>query len=71
MTGEKSTPLVINGWTIFAHPLFLDQIEELVRQVESHKKKKSVRIQEEKCFEATGSHCQARIRSDSPGPYAP
>ncbi len=41
MTGEKSTPLVINGWTIFAHPLFLDQIEELVRQVEAHKKKDS------------------------------
>jgi hypothetical protein len=41
MTGEKSTPLVINGWTIFAHPLFLDQIEDLVRQVEAHKKKDS------------------------------
>jgi toxin YhaV len=27
-------PLVINGWTIFAHPLFLDQFEDLVIQVE-------------------------------------
>jgi toxin YhaV len=27
-------PLVINGWNIFAHPLFLDQLEELVMQVE-------------------------------------
>jgi toxin YhaV len=26
-------PLVINGWSIFAHPLFLEQVEELVRQV--------------------------------------
>lgn len=26
--------LVINGWSIFAHPLFLDQLEELERQVE-------------------------------------
>lgn len=42
MTGDKSTPLVINGWTIFAHPLFLDQIEELVRQVEAHKKKDAI-----------------------------
>ena len=28
-------PLVINGWNIFAHPLFLDQFEELLAQVES------------------------------------
>lgn len=27
-------PLVIHGWTIFAHPLFLEQFEELVTQVE-------------------------------------
>lgn len=27
--------LVVNGWNIFAHPLFLNQFEELLRQVES------------------------------------
>ena len=27
-------PLVINGWNIFAHPLFLNQFEELLKQVE-------------------------------------
>ena len=27
-------PLVINGWSIFAHPLFLEQFEELVTRVE-------------------------------------
>lgn len=32
-------PLVIHGWTIFAHPLFLDQFEELLRQVESLRQK--------------------------------
>lgn len=32
-------PLVINGWNIFAHPLFLQQFEELVRQVESLRRK--------------------------------
>ena len=26
--------LIINGWSIFAHPLFLDQCEELLIQVE-------------------------------------
>ena len=27
-------PLVINGWDVFAHSLFLNQFEELLRQVE-------------------------------------
>jgi len=27
-------PLVVNGWTLFAHPLFLDQLESLAAQVE-------------------------------------
>ena len=27
-------PLVINGWNIFSHPLFLEQFEELVTKVE-------------------------------------
>jgi toxin YhaV len=31
---SKSEPLVINGWSIFAHPLFLDQFEELLTYVE-------------------------------------
>lgn len=31
----KSKPLIINGWRIFAHSLFLDQLEELIKQVES------------------------------------
>lgn len=35
MTGGKPTPLVVNGWKIFAHPLFLAQIEALTRQVEA------------------------------------
>lgn len=39
MTGGKPTPLVANGWTIFAHPLFLAQLEALTRQVEAFKQK--------------------------------
>lgn len=34
--------LVVDGWTIFAHPLFLEQIETLVRQVEVLKQKDSI-----------------------------
>jgi toxin YhaV len=32
-------PLVTNGWNIFAHPLFLNQFEELVTQVENLRQK--------------------------------
>ncbi|MEB3149005.1 MAG: type II toxin-antitoxin system YhaV family toxin [Sphaerospermopsis kisseleviana] len=32
-------PLIINGWTIFAHPLFLEQLEELITQVENLRQK--------------------------------
>lgn len=43
MTGGKSTPpvaqLMVNGWAIFAHPLFLGQIEALIRQVEAQRQK--------------------------------
>ena len=35
----SDVPLVINGWTIFAHPLFLDQVERVTQQVEKLKKK--------------------------------
>lgn len=31
---STSQPLAINGWSIFAHPLFLDQFEELLTSVE-------------------------------------
>jgi toxin YhaV len=31
--------LLINGWKIFAHPLFLEQVEELIAQVEHLRQK--------------------------------
>lgn len=34
MSHALPAPLVVNGWTLFAHPLFLDQLELLTRQVE-------------------------------------
>jgi toxin YhaV len=34
--------LVVNGWTIFAHPLFLDQLASLTQQVELLKQRDAV-----------------------------
>jgi hypothetical protein len=37
MTGGK--PLVVNDWSLFAHPIFLDQLDSLTAQVEALKRK--------------------------------
>jgi len=39
MSGAKPTPLVVHGWTIFAHPLFLAQLEQLTQQVDALRQK--------------------------------
>jgi toxin YhaV len=39
MNAPKSQPLIINEWSIFAHDLFLSQVEELLIQVESLRRK--------------------------------
>jgi len=39
MSGKGAAPLVIHGWTVFAHPLFLEQLEALTRQVEGLRRK--------------------------------
>ncbi|MEJ8857851.1 type II toxin-antitoxin system YhaV family toxin [Variovorax robiniae] len=38
-TEKGPEPLVINGWTIYAHPLFLQELEALAEKVEALKKK--------------------------------
>ncbi|MDO8274438.1 MAG: type II toxin-antitoxin system YhaV family toxin [Serpentinimonas sp.] len=37
MSSSKPAPLVVHGWTVFAHPLFLAQLEALAQQVEALK----------------------------------
>ena len=42
MSAGSPAPLVIHGWTVFAHPLFLAQLEALAQQVEAFKQKDPV-----------------------------
>jgi len=42
MTGVQPEPLVIHGWKVFAHPLFLSQLEALAQQVEALKRRDPV-----------------------------
>lgn len=39
MSAARPAPLLIHGWTVFAHPLFLAQLESLAQQVEVLKHK--------------------------------
>ena len=39
MSSSKPAPLLIHGWTVFAHPLFLAQLEVLAQQVEALRQK--------------------------------
>lgn len=39
MSSSTPAPLLIHGWTVFAHPLFLAQLETYVQQVKALKKK--------------------------------
>ena len=38
MIDNKPAPLVIHGWAVFTHPLFMAQIDALTKQVEVFKK---------------------------------
>jgi toxin YhaV len=42
MSPSKPVPLLAHGWSIFAHPLFLSQLESLIKQVEQLKQKDPV-----------------------------
>lgn len=39
MSQTASAAMLVNGWTLFAHPLFLDQLELLTQQVEALRQK--------------------------------
>ena len=39
MSANKLSPFMMHGWAVFAHPLFLAQLEALAQQVEALKQK--------------------------------
>jgi toxin YhaV len=52
MTGDPESaraPLVVNGWSIYAHPLFLDQLEGLIKEVEARKVRDPKAWQKKNC----------------------
>lgn len=48
-TEPARAPLVMNGWSIYAHPLFLDQLEWLIEEVEARKARDPKTWQKKNC----------------------
>lgn len=46
---RAQAPLVVNGWSIYAHPIFLDQFDALIREVETRKTRDPVTWQKKSC----------------------
>lgn len=42
---SHSAPLLRNGWTLYAHPLFLDQLQRLIQQVTTLREKEPLHWQ--------------------------
>lgn len=52
MTGGAApaeAPFVVNGWSIYAHPIFLDQLEGLIEEVESRRARDPKTWQKKNC----------------------
>lgn len=69
MSPAKSAPLVVNGWSIFAHPLFLDQLEALIRQVETGEEKEPEGLSRQERHQAPRSDCEAGVPGNPGRPY--
>lgn len=61
MSAGKLESLVVHGWMVFAHPLVLEQIEALARQVETLKQKGPAGYVKKKRQQATGRNHQAGV----------
>ena len=45
----SQAPLVVNGWSVYAHPIFLDQLERLLKEVETRKARAPKTWQKKNC----------------------
>lgn len=46
---QPDAPLVVNGWSLFAHPLFIEQVETLQAKVEVLKAKEPATWKQKNC----------------------
>lgn len=49
MTKPSGAALVVNGWSIYAHPMFLEQMDRLITEVEDRKQRDKKTWQTKNC----------------------
>lgn len=64
-------PLVVNGWTIFVHPLFLDQIDALLSEVERARDKDPIGFIRKNCAKRLRMIADLAFRIIPEGPTLP
>lgn len=74
MTGSDETaraPLIVNGWSIYAHPVFLDQLEGLIKEVEARKERDSKTWRKKNCTKRLAAIFKLVTESIPADPGAP
>ncbi len=61
-------PLRVNGWAIYAHPLFLDQVENLIRQTEQARQKDPVDYSRKRCTKMLAAVAKLAFEDIPQGP---
>lgn len=64
-------PLVVNGWSIYAHPVFLDQLEGLIQEVEARKIRDPKAWQKKNCTKRLAAVFKLVTESIPADPSAP
>ena len=68
---RSEVPLVVNGWSIFAHPTFLDQFDELTKEVETCKDRHPTTWRTKNCTKRLAAVVRLVAEVIPAGPNAP
>ena len=64
-------PLVVNGWSIYAHPIFLDQLDDLIKEVEARKASAPANWQKKNCAKRLAAILKLMTEAIATDPGAP
>lgn len=70
-TVADEMPLVVKGWSIYAHPTFIDQLEELIEEVKSRKARDPKTWQKKNCTKRLTAIFKLAIEAIPDDPGAP
>lgn len=68
---EAAAPLVVNGWSIYAHPIFLDQLDGLIEEVDDRKARDPAGYGKKNCTKRLAAILKLIMESIPADPSAP